>query len=84
MNDFNPDYNVVRVGLQPIGNAGPPKVGMNGGESDIPVVTFTEWPTAFEIHLGNHDDPERWLRDTAAVLVDLADTINAKRIEARA
>lgn len=62
----------VRASIAPLGDAGPPTASVIG---DVPVVEFTTWPTTFEIHLGNHDAPDQWLRETAAVLIGLANEL---------
>lgn len=53
---------------------------LGGTNADIPVVDMAfdgSWhdSPAIQIQVGNHDEPELWLRDTAAALINLADQL---------
>lgn len=68
----------ISVRVAPRAASRPMVVRMSGGT--IPVVTISDddWATnEVSIQLGNTDAPAKWLRESAAALLNLADQIDA-------
>lgn len=68
----------LRVSVFP--RSRPMVVEMSGTKHNIPIVTISDDQyddAEISITLGNTDDPAKWLRESAAALLNLADQIDA-------
>lgn len=69
----------IRVAVHP--RSRPMVVEMSGADRNIPVVTLSDEQyddAEVSIQLGNTDAPAKWLRESAAALLNLADQCDAR------